>query len=93
MANTKSPFFIEITDTYEELTLITDANNKLRIVSFVKETEEKVVCWGCKRLVPRKEAFLLYFPDTEGDRYYCQSCYLKLLDKAFGKVKEDGKTI
>jgi hypothetical protein len=91
MSNNKSrPFSIEITDTYEELTLITDSNNKLRIISFVKETEEKVVCWECKRLVPRREAFLVYFPDTQGDRYYCPTCYMRLFDKAFGKMEKYG---
>ena len=35
-----------------------------------------VVCYNCRNLVPKKEAFYIYLWDA----YYCPKCYKNLLD-------------
>jgi len=35
-----------------------------------------VVCYNCRNLVPKKEAFYIYLWDA----YYCPKCYKELLD-------------
>ena len=39
-------------------------------------TKDKVVCFNCKKIIPKSEAF--YIPLW--DCYYCERCYLDLLN-------------
>jgi len=47
-----------------------------RIHLFVKEQPVKVVCYNCHQIINKDEAVYLPFFDT----YFCESCYLRLLD-------------
>jgi ssDNA-binding Zn-finger/Zn-ribbon topoisomerase 1 len=41
-----------------------------------QEEQEKVVCFNCRKIINKKDAFYIIFFDT----YYCPKCYLKLLN-------------
>ena len=41
-----------------------------------KPTKDKVVCFNCKKIIPKNKAFYIVYYDT----YLCESCYRKLLE-------------
>lgn len=48
----------------------------IRKAKRMRKTQTLVVCYNCRRLVPKKEAFYIYLWDA----YYCPRCYKELLD-------------